>query len=1055
MQKINLTRQVNFLEIGILATQKITKIALLLFLCCLIGIPQAFAEGEAPQSIEVKGKVTDINGPLIGVTVLEKGTSNGVITNVDGDYSITVQEGAVLVFSYTGYKTQEVAVSAQTLINVVLEEGVQDLDELVVVGYTTRKKGELTGSVSTLSGGTLEKTTNKDVAKSLAGKVPGLIVVDRGGYPGSTGDMTMLIRGKSTLNNNNPLILIDGIPAASFSHLAPSDIASVSVLKDGAAAIYGARAANGVIIVTTKRGTSGKAKFNFSSTYNVSGFSAKPNLMSSEQFAIYSNEFSARQGLALPFTDEQIGNYAAGNDPINYPSTDWFDLTFSDYAPEWRNTLSISGGSDKVKYFVSGDQIDQQGMYASGDLYFKQYQLRSNIDMKLHDRVTLGVDVSGRFGDRNEPGVNDGFIFKHIYTNEPTEVAVYPNGLTAWGGENGANPLIMSSSASGFSNRTDNNLRSRISLDVDLGFITEGLSFNGYAGIRNWNTDTKFWYTPWTVYNYQQGSDEYVPQAGFSQTGAERILRETFWKYNELMLNGTIRYNKSFGEHTVRGFVGYEQFSSNTRTFYAERRGFPSDGHPELFAGSDEGQISNGGSAEVGRMNYFGSVSYDFRKKYFVDLTLRHDGSSNFGPGNRFGTFPGIAAAWSIGDEDFMASTKEMLNMSSLKLRASWAIMGNDRVGGFQYLTRYNYGGDLLTNTPNYYTFGTPGIRYLGYSSDNVPNPDITWETADMKNLGLTFSFFDYKLTADVNYFYQKRTDILITRNASIPVAAGLTLPQENLGKVDNFGWEVQLGWNDKIGDISYNIGGNLTQARNEVVYLDEAADVPDGMRREGFPMDSYVVYPTNGIFRDQAEVDNTIAKLSGTTEGEPNYVDTNGDGVIDAADRVRIYASNVPQIQYGILGGLSYKNFDFSFLLQGQAKAQMLVFFDQSGSKPEHVFTERWTEENRDSRYPRAFAQGDAYSSSLSANNFQGADLWLHDASFLRLKEVEFGYTVTKEQTKFGNIRVFARGLNVLTMFSEVYKLGLDPEAAGYDNFRGSTYPSLKSYAFGFTLGF
>ncbi len=1004
----------------------------------------------------ISGTVSDTDGtPLIGVTVQIKGTAQGTITDFDGRYSFDdVAEDAVLVFSFIGMETIESPVSSSGSVNIVMEEASIGLNEVVVVGYTTRKKGEVTGSVSTVSAEVIERTTNKDVAKSLSGRVPGLIVADRGGYPGSTDDITLLIRGKSTLNNNAPLVLIDGIPTGSFSHLAPQDIESLSVLKDGAAAIYGARAANGVILITTKRGRVGKTQVNLTSAYSLSSFSSNPRLMNSEQFTLYENEVADRNGIDLPYTQEQISNYAAGNDPINFPSTDWADLTFANNSPELRTSISMTGGSEKASYFVSGDHIDQQGLFASGDLNFEQYQLRSNIDIRVLDNLSIGVDVAGRFGDRQQPGVDAGFIYKHIYTNFPTEVGIYPNGLYGFGGENGANPGIMSSSESGFLNTKNNTLTTKLSFDLSLDELTEGLSVKGYTGIRRINTDTKSWYTPWDVYTFQQGTNEYIRQPGFSQRGNKNILRETFFNFNEVMFNVTAQYNRTMDQHTFRGLLGHERFTSNQRNFFAERRDFPSDNHPELFAGSDEGQLSNGTSSEFGRLNYFGSLSYDFDKKYFVDLTLRHDGSSNFGPGNQYGTFPGLALAWSIGNEGFMSGTSGWLN--ALKLRASWAQMGNDRIPPFQFLTRYNFGGPTNAPQPNYYIFGLNGTRFNGYNPANVPNPDITWEKADMKNLGLSFSLFDYKLTGDINYFLQKRTDILIRRSASIPDAAGITLPQENLGKVDNFGWELQLGWNDKIGDISYNIGANFTQAKNEVVFLDEAVNVPDQLKREGFPIDSYIVYPTAGIFRDQAQVESTAAKLDGTVEGEPVYLDTNGDGAIDAADRIRIYSSNVPEIQYGITGGISVKNFDVNLLLQGQANAETLVFFDQSGAKPSHVFEQRWTPENRDARYPRAFAQGDPFSGNQNtAENFQGADLWLHDASFLRLKEIEVGYTLSKDVIKFGDVRVFFRGLNLLTMFSEIYDLGLDPEANAYNNFRNSTYPSLKSYSFGFNLNF
>ncbi|MDO6604573.1 SusC/RagA family TonB-linked outer membrane protein [Arenibacter palladensis] len=1008
----------------------------------------------------ITGSVSDALGPLPGVSIVIKGTSQGTTTDFDGNYSIEVADNAaVLVFSYLGYKSQEVPVGSNTELNVTLTEDTSELDEVVVLGYTTRKKGELTGSVSTVSSEEIEKAGNKDLAKSLSGRVPGLIIADRGGLPGSTdgNDITLLIRGKSTLNNNSPLILIDGITASSFSHLAPQDIESLTVLKDGAAAIYGARAANGVILITTKRGKSGKPSVNFSSSYNVSSFSATPDLMSSEEYAIYNNEIAERNGTPLPFTQEDINNYASGTDPINYPNTDWADLTFAKSSPESRNSLSISGGSEHVNYFVSGDFVEQVGMYHSGDLNFKQKQVRSNIDINLTDNFTLGVDLSGRFGNRNQPGVSEGEIYSRINTNEPTEVGIYPNGLPGWGGENGANPYIMSTNESGFNKRIDNELRGKFSFDWRLDNLIDGLRAKGFAGVTRMNNDIKSWYTPWTVYTFQEGSGEYIPSQGFAQgQGRQRTLRESFWKYDELLLNATIYYSKVLGDnHSISSFAGIEQSTSNQRNFWAERRGFPTDDHSELFAGSDDGQQSYGESQEWGRLNYFGSFSYDYKKKYFIDFTIRHDGSSNFGPGKRFGTFPSIAGSWAINQESFMENV-EWLN--ALKLRASWAKMGNDRIAPFQYLTRYNYGGPTNNPQPNYAVFGSPGVSYNGYTSANVPNPNITWETAYMKNLGLNFTMFDNKLSGDINYFYQKREDILVTRAAAIPDAAGITLPAENIGKVDNFGLELELGWRDQVNDnFSYNFGANFTQAKNEVVYLAEAADVPEWRKREGHSMDSYVTYPTAGIFRDQAQVDATPVKLSGTIEGEPIYLDTDGNGSIDANDRIRAYSSNVPEIQFGVFGGFNYKNFDFSFLFQGQAEAEMLIFFERPGARPDFLFNERWTPDNRNARYPRAYNTGDKYSTNQSgvSENFEGADLWLHDASFVRLKQVELGYTFRKEDIKIGDLKVFLRGYNILTMFSDVADLGLDPEANGYYDFRQSTYPSLQTYTLGLNFSF
>lgn len=1007
------------------------------------------------QSKKISGKVSDKNGPIPGANINIKGSTLGTVTDIDGHFTILVNNtNTTLSFSYIGYTTQEVLIKNQSSISVVLNEINSTLDEVVVIGYVSKKKGEVTGSISTLKTSEIENTSNKDIVKSLSGKVPGLIVVDRGGVPGSS-NSTLLIRGKSTLGNNSPLILIDGIQAGEdgLAFIAPQDIESLSILKDGAAAIYGARAANGVILVTTKRGKTGKPKINVSSLYTLSSFSNTPKMMSSEQFAIHNNEFLQRRGLAPRFTQDQIDKYASGTDLLNYPNTNFADLTFAKNSPERRTAISISGATESVNYFVSADNIDQEGVFKSGALKFKQSQIRSNLDIKLTDNFKLGVDLSGRFGQTTAPGVDMSYIYKHIYTNEPTQVGIYPNGLVAWGGENGSNPVAMSTYDSGKNTTNPNDLRGKFSYDWNLDNLIKGLSFRGFAGIRKMSTDSKNWYTPWTIYNLDASTSQYIPAVGYSQQGTKSILRETFWKFNEIMLNSTLHYSRKFADkHSVSGFIGVEQFTSDQHSFYAERRDFPDKTHPELFAGSDEGQTSYGTSDEWGRLNYFGSFSYDYSKKYYLDLTLRYDGSSNFGDGKQFGTFPGVALSWALNKESFMEDIKWI---DALRLRASYAIMGNDRISGFQYQTRYNYGGPTDVAQPNYYLFGTPAVRYNSYVSANSPNENVTWETSNVKNLGINFSLFNNRLTGDANYFFQKRTGILITRSESIPQAVGLNLPQENLGKVDNYGWEFQLGWNDKIGELSYNIGGTFTNVKNKVVYLAEAANVPDWLKREGHSIDSYVVYPTAGIFRDAAQVAATAVKLPGTVEGEPIYIDTDNNGKIDANDRIRDYSSNVPQIQFGLNGGINYKNFDVNFLFQGQAKAKALVFFDQGGAKPEFVFTQRWTPENRDSNYPRSFGTGDAYSSSRNTSTFDGADLWYKDASFIRLKEVEVAYTFTKEKMKFGDLKLYVRGFNLLTFNSEIFDLGLDPEASGYDNFRGSTYPSLKSVSIGFNISF
>lgn len=1063
----------NFVEWSFLKKQRQLRFFMLLLTC--FGLSQAVNAAENIDVLtltggvqsQITGTISDASGPLPGATVVVKGTTNGAQSGFDGNYSITANDGDVLVFSYIGYAAQEITVSGQIVINVILEEDTAQLDEVVVLGYSTRKKGEVTGSVSTIKAEAIEQSSSKDIAKSLAGRASGLIISDRGGVPGAGngagGDTdddatTILIRGKSTLGNNSPLILIDGVPSGSFSQLAPQDIASLTVLKDGSAAIYGSRAANGVILVTTKRGKSGKPKINFSTAYNISSFTRRPELMNVNQFAIYENEINERVNGpdADPvFTPEDIAGF---------PDTDWADEVLAQSSPESRTSLSISGGTDKAKYFVSGDFIDQKGLYRSGALGFKQYQLRSNIDVNLSDSFKLGVDLATRFGKRTAPGVDANNIYKLIFALPPNEIARFPNGLPARGGDEG-NPILTSSNASGFEDNFTNTITGRFTADWNLDRILKGLSIKGFTGFRKIENNTKSWYTPWTFFA-QLDDGTFEPRIGSNQRGTERILTESFSKFDEQIYNARLHYDNIFGDHSISTFVGMERLTNNSNNFFATKvGGFPDARRGELFQGNNDDRQSSGGtSAEFKRQDFFASLSYDFKKKYFVDLTVRYDGSSRFGEGNRYGTFPSAAVSWAIGNEKFLENSSWI---NALKLRASWSEMGNDRIGPNQFLSLFDLGTNsgnqnnpLGTRFPNYYVLGEDGESFFNtYNLARLANTDVTWETAQLWNIGLNFTFFDNRLSGDINYYEQDRADILVNRSGAIPGFIGLQnsqIPAENIGETRSWGYEFELAWNDQVNDnFSYNLGVNFTKARNEVISLPEGDNLLDSQKQAGRPIDSYIVYPTDGIFRDQAQVDATEIKRDGTVEGEPIYLDINDDGVADQNDFIRTSTSNIPQIQYGIFGGINYKSFGLNFLFQGQAEAETLVFFDQSGAKPEFVFNERWTPNNRNSIYPRAFAQGDTNSGGQVDGTSGFADLYYFDASFVRLKEVELSYTLKSDIIKFADIRLFARGYNLATFFSDIWDLGLDPEATGYNNFRGARYTPLKTYSIGVNFSF
>lgn len=1007
-----------------------------------------------PQK-SISGSVVDkSNSPIIGASVISKGTTNGTTTDIDGKFSLSgLSDEAILVVSYVGMKQQEILVGNKSVLKIVLEDDAIAIEEVVAIGYVNRKKGELTGSVSTVKTDVIMRSSNSNVAKSLAGKVSGLIINDRGGYPGDN-DMTMLIRGKATLNDNSPLIVIDGVPGGSLSYLAPSDIESITVLKDAAAAIYGARAANGVLLVTTARGKTGKPVVTINSSAKMSAFTRVPTMMNSVQFTTYMNEIAARNNGALPYTEEAIAKYAAGDDPINYPNTNWYDLTMKDFSNQYRNSITIAGGSDNVKYFVSGDMMNEGGMYKSGALNFNQNQLRSNLDIKINKYMKLGVDVSAVRGVQNEPGANKSFINKQLQANLPIYVAQYPNGLYGVGSENGSNPLVMTTNASGFMKQQTDELKSRFTLDIDLGWITEGLSIKGTTSLTSRNIDTKDFKSTWTVYNYNAGTDTYDPVNGFNfATGNYLSVLDRHRKYNEDYYSGQLNYVREFGNHTVRAFAAFEQVSGHWAEFEAYKKNLVSAEHPDLFAGEIEGQTSTGVTEQWGRVNYFGSVSYDYDKKYLIDFTLRRDGSGNFAQGKQFGTFPGVSVGWLISKESFMESTNSWLNI--LKLRASWAKMGNDRIPGFEYYTKYTYGGyptlsgAFLANTNrNFYFFGETPVLANSFYNSNVPNPNVTWELADTKNLGLNFSVFNNKLSGDVNYYFQNRTNILTRREASIPDYAALQLPNENIGEVNSYGYEFELSYKDKIGNVNYNIGGNLTIAKNKVVYLDEPENVPVWRKQEGRPIGSIVMYKTDGLFIDQADVDNTPAKLAGTKPGDIKYVDVDGNGSITDNDMIRSDFSNIPEIQYGIFGGVSYKGFEINALVQGQAKARLEILYDNEGNRPAYLYELRWTPENTNAQYPRAFGLSDTYNTKTS-------DFWMEDATFVRLKELEIAYSLPKNIISFANVKLMLKGTNLLTIDKLKKLKGFDPEMARYRNFTDGLYQPLKTFTLGLNLQF
>lgn len=989
-----------------------------------------------PVANIVTGRVTNTKGePLVGVSVTIRGATTGTSTDGKGSYSIDVPANGTLIFSYVGFATREIAVNGRSSVDVKLEESVSALDQVVVVGYGTKKKGEVTGSIASISGDALVKNRTTNLVKGLQGTVPGLIIKDVGGAPGRE-DATILIRGTHTLGDNSPLFVVDGVPQSSITQLSPYDIEEISVLKDASAAIYGARAANGVIIVTTKRGKQGKTQLQFNSSYGVNSLTREPKLMNSWQYAIYRNETFERRGLPIPFSDDDIAKYKSGSDPLTHPNTNWYDAAFKKYAHTSDNNINVSGGSEKVKFFVSGGYHQEGTNYSSNDGYYRRYQLRSNVDVQVNKYLKLGADLNLRLQENRQPPAGIVGITHRAWFNYPTEVARFPNGLPGTVHEDG-NTTVINSFETGYDEQISRIVQPRLSFDLNMDWLTEGLQLIGYASF-NYNLDeSNLFQKPVTTYTYNPATEEYLGHQTLYPGSGHVSLNQTSSVSSDYLYHIRLAYSRRFGDHGISAFAAYEQDETRYHVMSAGRRDLFSENKVELFAGQEDGRTVGGSASDGGRVNYFGTFSYDYKRKYLVDFTIRNDGSFNFPPESRFGVFPGMSAAWNISKEPFMSGVNKTVD--NLKLRFSYGKMGNDRIPNYQYITKYATGTFAI--------FGTGSSYNPAISISNIPNPNITWEISNMLNYGLDATLLKEKLSITIDYFNEKRRGILITRSLSVPLYTAITLPPENLGKVDNWGVEFSANYADNAGDFSYRVGGNFTFNRSRIVYMDEPKNIPIYQRQEGHPVNSFLAYESGGLFRDQAEVDK-YPHLAGTLPGDIKYLDVNGDGKITNDDRKRFYKSSTPEIQAGLNASLNYKGFDLFILFQAQTNATTVLRFNDDGTKPVELFTDRWTEENKDAKMPRAM-QGRSPQNLLSSFNFI-------DASYIRLKNLELGYNLSSHlisKNVLQECRIYLRARNLWTL--DHVKI-FDPEVPLAPDERGSRaryYPQLITYSVGVNI--
>ena len=988
-----------------------------------------------------QGVVNDVTGePVIGASVVVKGTTNGSITDFDGKFSLSnVKKGDVIVISYVGYHTQEIVWDGKS-INVKLKEDAKTLNEVVVVGYGSQKKVNVIGSVSTVDSKTLESRATADVSNMLTGQMSGVTIIQNSGNPGDDAG-TIRIRGVGSFGATpSPLILVDGLPG-SLSDLTPAEIENVSVLKDASsAAIYGSRAANGVILVTTKKGKAGKARITYNGSVGMSQATELPELASSAEYAKYYNMAIGKE----TYTPEMIQKYENGSDPDNYANESYLDELIGGHALQTKHELSVNGGSENAQYMVALGYLNQNGLLEKN--YYNRYNARVNLGAKLADKIRLNVHIAGVVADRHEPstpGSMDASGVKGIISN-----AVRFPGLTATklqNGEWGLGPKLMGTPVAWQYCNSEYRVDSdKLKTNLELSYQPiDGLTLKMIGGYNYTLSHTRDYRADMTL-------------AGGKSTGPSQ-LSDTMYRTVYKTFQAIADYTKSFGKHNVSALVGYTWEDEGQRSVGGTRSNFPSDDVPYLDAGGVDGQANTGGGYDWALQSVFGRLTYNFNERYLFETTMRYDGSSRFPTDSKYGFFPSVAAGWRISEEGFWKDNENLDFFNNLKVKASYGILGNNNIGNYPYQSVYT-----LDNNLNY-VFGD--VYTQGASVTTYVDPTLKWERTRTTDFGVETGFFDNKLTLSASYFYRKTVDVLYKPAASYSSIFGLNVSQVNTGEVKNQGWEFEIGHRNNIGDFHYNISGNFSIINNEVLTLGMGnVEQTNGLVGNGsdlfigYPMQMFYGYKTDGVFLTDAEVSewadqSSIAK--GSVAGDIRYVDVTGDGKVTVDDNTYL-GSRIPKYTFGLNLGAQYKGFDFSMLLQGVAgvKGYMSLFaghaFYQEGSIQKWQMENCWNvqQENRYPAYPRLEVMSNA-----GSNNTLVSDYWVIDASFVKVRNIQLGYTLPESLTKkvgSSGVRVYLSLDNPLT-FSN-YRKGWDPENT---NNNAQYYPTLSTYTLGLSLKF
>jgi Outer membrane receptor for ferrienterochelin and colicins len=1012
--------------------------------------------------------------PIPGVTVSVNGTSLVTKTDLQGKYKLDkVPSTAIINFRMVGKQSMDESVKGRHAIDVTLLNSESNLEEVIVVGYGKQRKETVTGAVATVKGSDLAQSPALNVSNALTGRVPGVTATNGSAEPGYDGS-NIKIRGTNTLGNSSPLVVIDGVPAreGGIDRINPRDIENISVLKDASAAIYGARAANGVILVTTRRGKTGKPQFSYTFNQGYSQPTVIPKLTDAAQFAAIRNELEIynlpveewsaaytainekgsynKQGggvLDAPFKPEDIQKFKDGSDPWGHPNTDWYKATLKDWSPQQRHNLQINGGTEDVKYLMSLGYQNQDAYYKNSATGYKQYDLRINLDANISQYIKTQFGVLGRQENRNFPTKSAGTVFRMLMRGNPTQPAIWPNGMPGPDIENGENPVVITTNATGYDHDKRYYFQTNGQVEITNPWI-DGLKLTLNASVDKYVKNQKTWVTPWTLYSWQGAyeADGSTPQLVPGRRGpADPNLNQSNEDQLNILLGGILSFERKFGDHQVNAIAGINRETIDNDKFSAYRRYFLSNAIDYLFAGGEQEKNNDGSAWKRARLNYFGRFGYNYKSKYIAEFLWRYDGSYMFPESERFGFFPGAMAGWVVSEENFWKENVPVINY--FKIRASYGQMGNDNIYYDDKLQEYQYFST--------YSFGTYIVNDKLAKSlfeSRVPNEMITWEVANNYNLGFDFQFLQGKLNFEFDIFKNRRNSILWRKNASIPQSTGMTLPAENIGKVDNKGWEFNLGYRGKVGDLGYTVGVNGGYAKNKIIFWDEAPGAPAWQQSTGKPIKTDIYYVYDGVFRDMEDIANNKLDYSAITKtlrpGDMKYKDFDGDGKITPDDKVRRDKNSDPTFQGGFNFSLTYKDFDLSVLFQGATGGEIRVGTDESGSIGnfvEEFYDKRWSISNPSSVYPRLTDRGNQY---YSYNN----TYWMRSTDYLRLKNVEIGYNLASSicsKIGIGSLRLYANGMNLIT-WSKIKMY--DPEAV---NALGQYYPQARLINFGALLSF